>query len=381
MSDDDIIHRGKTFVVRKASEADGPALCALFKKVHLKSDLDLAQERDPDFFALPRLHTDRFDVWMGENDRGTLGGCGTLALRPGWFDGAIHNVGYLSDLRVVPGFKAPGGMPLMFKLALERARDRDGAELFYTVIFDSNRIARRALVGRDDRRRKDQPRYFAMTPFQMTSVQFTFKKGRPSRPITNATERDLPELVELLAAGGQRRTMGEVVSVELLQKRFATWPGLSLSSFLLARDATGRLVGACAPWDSEPVKRTRVLGYHGSMRWVRLGFDLGAKIFRYPALPEPGDCFRFAFLSHLEIVDDDPGVLRDLLLAAYGQLRDRGLHFMSAMVPTGSPLEPAFTGFSVTRTPMTIYAVTLPGSRYDGRDFRTLLPGFEMALS
>lgn len=368
-------------MVRRGVAADGPALCALFKKVHLKSDLDVTQERDPDFFALPRLHTERFDVWLGENERGMLGGCGTLALRPGWFDGAVHTVGYLSDLRAVPGFKAPGGMPLVFRLALERARDRDGAELFYTVIFDSNAIAKRALVGRGDRRREGQPRYQVMTPFTMTSLQFTTKKGRPRRKIEAAAPADLPALVEFLAEANRRRVMGEVFDAAYLERRLRTWPGFGLEQFLLAKDPQGRIIGCCAPWDSQEVKRTRVLGYHGSMRWVRTAFDLGAKVLRYPPLPPPGECFRFAFLSHLEVQDDDPAVLHDLYLAAYERLRPTGLHFISAMIPVGSPLERAAKGFTVTRTPMTVYAVTLPGSRYEGYDFRTSRPGFEMALS
>lgn len=379
--EDGVLHRGKTFVVRRATPNDGPALCELFKKVHLKSDLDVTQERDPDFFALPRLHTDHFDVWLGENQRGTLGGCGTLALRPGWFDGAVRTVGYLSDLRVVPGFRAPGGMPLAFRLALEEARERHGAEVFYTVIFDSNAIARRALTGRGDRRREGQPRYVPMTPFHMTSLQFTTKKGRPRGRVEPASIADLPALVELLARGGKSRVMGEVFDLPTLERRLASWPGLQLEDFLLAKDAEGRLRGCCAPWDADPVKRTRVLGYHGSMRWVRAAFDLGAKLLRYPPLPKPGECFRFAFLSHLEIEDDDPAVLHDLYLAAYERLRGRGLHFLSAMIPVGSTLEEAARGFTVTRTPMTIYAVTLPGSRYEGYNFRTSRPGFEMALS
>jgi hypothetical protein len=54
---------------------------------------------------------------------------------------------------------------------------------------------------------------------------------------------------------------------------------------------------------------------------------------------------------------------------------------MSAMIPRGSKLEAAFTGFTVNRTAMTVYAVHLRGSRHAEREVRTLHPGFEMALS
>ena len=55
--------------------------------------------------------------------------------------------------------------------------------------------------------------------------------------------------------------------------------------------------------------------------------------------------------------------------------------YLKRMVPRGSPLEGAFAGFRLQRTPMTLYSVHTPGSRFAARDFRTLSPGFEMALS
>ena len=100
-----------------------------------------------------------------------------------------------------------------------------------------------------------------------------------------------------------------------------------------------------------------------------------------PPLPASGECFRFTFLTHLEVGGDDPAVLRALLLAAYARLRPLGHHFTSAFVPRGTPLEHAFRGFTVTRTAMTLYSVHPADSRFADRDLRTLRPGFEMALS
>ena len=117
------------------------------------------------------------------------------------------------------------------------------------------------------------------------------------------------------------------------------------------------------------------------MRWVKRFFDVGAAVLRWPRLPEAGDCFAFVFLTHLEVEGDDPALLEDLLREAYRRLRPRGLHFMAALVPRGSPLEKAFRRFMVQNTAMTLYAVHAPGSSFGARDVRTRHPGFEMALS
>jgi hypothetical protein len=117
------------------------------------------------------------------------------------------------------------------------------------------------------------------------------------------------------------------------------------------------------------------------MRWTKRAFDVASFVGRFPPLPPPGECFRFSFLTHLEVEGDDPAVLRELLLAAYARQRPLRHHFMSAFVPRGSRLERAFRGFTVTRTPMTLYAVHPPESRFASEDLTTLHPGFEMALS
>lgn len=376
----DLIHRGPGYSIRRAKPDDSQALCDVVRKVHLRGALDITQERDPDFFALPRMHLADDTVWVVENDDHQIGACGTIVVRDAWIDGRIARVGYLSDLRAIPGHRAARALAAGYGQVMGHVAETLGAERFYTVIFDSNELAKQALVQRKKKVRKNQPIYQVMTPFAMTSVQFTRRKPKPSRTIRRATSADLDALVTFLAAQSKRRTMGYVFDQAMLEARFEHWPDFSIESFLLALDDGGRIVGTLAPWNTHPFKRTRVLGYHGHMWWVKTVFDLGAAVLRYPPLPKAGDCFDFVFLSHLEIVDDDPAVLRDLLLAAYAELDGTGLHFMSAMIPRGSPLQAAFSGFTVNRTDMTIYAVSMPGA--EKRDsWETMHPGFEMALS
>ncbi len=375
--------RGNGYTLRLATAADNTALCDLFASVHLKGALDLAQERAPDFFALPRMHQAEYATAAGFDDDGRLVGCGTAIVRPGYWQGAgqaagrIIKTGYLCDLRVATGFR--GGLHLArgYGGFMDWIRHELGAELFTTVIFDANTAAINALTTRSDKR-ADQPVYRPMTAFEMVSIQFTTRRSAPRR-VGPAT--DAGELLEFLAARARVRPLGEVLDAARLDARFATWPGFSLADFLVARDAKGAIVGCLAPWDTSPFKRTRVLGYHGQMVWQKRLYNLAAHLRRFTPLPPPGDCFRFPFLTHLEVADDDPAVLHDLLLAAYERLRPRGYHFMSAFLARGSPLAPAFKGFTQTRTAMTLYAVHPPDSPWAEVDVTTLRPGFEMALS
>ena len=78
MSARDVIYTGPHVTVRRAAEADNAALCEVVRRVHLRSQLDVTQERDPDFFALPRMHLGEPAVYLGENAEGFVGGCGSV---------------------------------------------------------------------------------------------------------------------------------------------------------------------------------------------------------------------------------------------------------------------------------------------------------------
>lgn len=378
-------HQSDGWYLRLAKPEDNDDLCNLFKSIHLKSSLELTQERDPDFFAMLRMHLGPYYAFTGLTNDHVVGGCASMPRRTAWDGDTKIESGYLCDLRIIPPYRSRGALGEAFDAIFELAEQDYGGELFTTVIFDTNERAKGALVekkpGVVSEKRRLQPRYREMTKFNMTSVHFTTPKPAPSKAVSAATSADRDELFQFLIDGQKRRLLGECLDDEFLTRRLDTWPGFSLSDFFIYRNARGRIVGCLAPWDTGPIKRTRVLGYHGSMAWVRRGFDLMARLRSYPPLPAPGECFKFSFLTHLEIIDDDPAVLADLLRAAYHRLRPLGGHYMAAMIPRGSNLEKAFSDFMVTRTPMTLYAVHRRNSRYDGRDFRTLHPGFEMALS
>lgn len=366
------------FVLDLAGPQDNDDICRLFKEVHVKGELDVNQERDPDFFALQRLQGGPGMTFLARDPDGQPAAIGSIVLRDAWLDGELLRTGYLCDLRVRPGFRGGVNLARCFDPVLAHVQERHGVEVFTTVVFDDNPIAHKTLRGPAAERR-GQPVYRTMTPFLMTSVQFTRPRRAPNG-VRLATASDLPQLRDFLARRGRLRVLGEDFTGDLLDQRLATWPGFSLDDFLLAVDGD-RIVGCVAPWNTEPVKRTRVLGYHGSMLWVKRVFNAGAVVFRYPALPVEGDCFRFAFLTHLEVEDDDPKVLRALLQAAYHHLYARRLHFVSAFVPRGSRLETAFGGFMVQHTAMTLYAVARRCSPMAAREWSTLQPGFEMALS
>lgn len=363
-----------------ATEADNEDICRLFREVHVSGELDLNQERDPDFFALQRLHHGEARTFVVRDADGVASAIFSAIAREAWHERERVRSAYLCDLRVRPGFRGGALLLRHYGSLLAYLQEELDVGVCTTVVFDDNERAHAALMGPAAARR-GQPAYRPMTPFDMTSVQFTRPYRAPRRTVVEATPGDVDALAAFLDRRGRERLLGEVFADGLLQRRLADWPGFSLSDFLLIKGQTGQILACLAPWDTYDVKRTRVLGYHGQMKWVKRGFDVGATLLRWPKLPEAGGCFRFAFLTHLEVEDDDPELLEALLRAAYRKLRAKRLHFMSALVPRGSPMEAAFRRFTVQRNAMTLYAVHPADSPWSERSFKTQHPGFEMALS
>ncbi len=369
-----------TWALRRAIPDDNARLCELVRSIHMKGKLDVTQERDPDFFALSRMHLGDAETWVFLDEARNVEGCVSLCMRDAWLQGARVRTAYYCDLRLSSKLRGGAILAKTSPVFMKHARETLGVELVHDVVFDTNAVARAALEKRGEKRR-DVAIHAPMTPFDMTSVQLTTEKPAPSGSIQRARDADLEGIADLLRDDQRARPLGFVVDEELLSARIRTWPGFSIESFFVSRDASGKINGCVAPWDTKSFKRTRVLGYHGEMRLVRAAFDVTARLRGFRRLPKPGECFDFSFLTHLAAKDDNPAIVRDLVLAAYRELLPTRQHFASAMVPRGSPIAKAFDGFTVQRTPMTLYAVFEPGSAWEKADLRTLRPGFEMALS
>lgn len=353
-------------------------MCELFRSVTMDADMQLAVEREPDFFALYTLQECDVHSLVATLDD-AVEGIATFLARPGYLGGERVRVGYAGDLRFSSKLRGMFMSRNYGRVFAEASAALD-CEVMLTAIMHENEAAMRALVARH-RRYPDKPVYRLLRSFDILNVQFTLPhRVRRSRyQVRRATNADLPTIATHLAADHERRPFGYVFDVGVLQRRLETWPGLSIDNFYLA--FVGReLVGVVAPWDAQAVKRYRVLAYRGRMRWVRLAANAIATALRGERLPAAGELFRYFYLTHVSISHDDPAILRALLDHIYRDHRRRGYHFFTTAVFAGDPLAEAYAGFQTTALPAGLYTMARPGGRYDGVDFGPGRPGFEAAL-
>jgi hypothetical protein len=368
--------------VRLASRQDSAGLADLFARVVLDSDLSFAVERDPDFFALydmewPAREQVVFTAQLDGKDEGVASFLG----RDAYLRGQRVRTAYMSDLRVSPKISGKVFGKMMGE-RYQEARRVLGAELMYTAVFDSNKAAQKALVERNPRF-PDKPWYNPLRKFSIQSLHFLSPRAlRLARhKVRKATARDLDAIVAMLTKDHEKRPFGYVFEDGLLERRLKSWPRFGIERFYLAVDARDNILGCVAPWDALDVKRYRVVGYKGDMRWVKRGYNLAARALGAQPLPEPGGLLRYLYLTHVCVPSEDPGVMAALVDAVYAEHWGRGYCFICSIVEQGDPLSAAYRGYVSTGLPATLYAVTPHDQPLDASTLGQGRAGFEACLA
>lgn len=348
----------------------------------MDADLSLSIRRAPTVDALYALHAREWETWVVADGDDVIEGMGSVLVRDSSLEGQPCNVGYLGDLRFSARAEGRHLLDRAFGPILRQTRERHDCEYYLTAIITANTRARRALTVQTARAvRHGRPRYTLLREFDIRSLHLVPPRlhERAAVSVRRATAGDIASIASLLDDDARRRPFGYRMSEFALQSRLASWPGLKIESFHVAESSRG-LVGVVAPWDAAPVKQTVVVKYSGTFSRVRLLHDMAARSLRRPSLPEPGGAFRYQYLTHLAVPSDDPRVLRALLASVYESARRDNFHFLSACVPVGDPLKPAYRGYLATNIRAQLYLVTLADVPIPEALFSAPMPGFEMAL-
>jgi hypothetical protein len=301
-----------------AGPADDPELRRLLRENPVPGPVSISYEREPDYFLAASVEGDPSQTIVGR-DGDRVVGLGSRSIHTAYVDGEPRPIGYLGQLRLDRGFR--GRAHLLFQgYDLFRELHRGSGPPFYlTSLVDGNRAAERILASGHPR----LPRYRFFDSFKVLALKV--RAARPSR-VRPARAEDLPDIVDVLRRFGSRHQLcRRWTAEELLRAR-----GLSVEDFLLGVSG-GRMVGCSALWDQSGFKQAVVRGYSSLLRLLRpvLG------------LPELGEPLRMAYLSHVAVVDDDPGVLVELIRGTMVRARERGIRYLVLGLAERNPMLPA----------------------------------------
>jgi hypothetical protein len=372
---------------RLASPADNARILTFFEETPMRtSAFDVRYCRRPDFFRLIRYQADRAHVIVLENERGGIDGLGTVAVRPGWVGGRSTTVGYLGDLRirfdrqVLPRWRRLFGDLVMRAPEIDELAD---CTHWFTAVMDDNRLARTALGPK----RPGMPLLVPLAPFVMRNLILRLPLTRSRRAsrccdVHRAVEADRGRVAEFFERENRSLPLGFRGELE---RRLARWEGLSISDFIYATDAKGRIVACVAPWSPSAAKQTLVPYLPAHVR----ALGRVAAVWPTPAvrLPQAGQPLRILYLTHLTFASrlngtDRALVFRAMLDRVFDDRLAAEWHCVALCDFRAWELGRALRGFVQETVPITVYEVVAPGrsGAGEGALYAGGPPAFEMAM-
>lgn len=307
-------------------------------------------------------------------------GCLTVVVRPARFGTEAIRIGELCDVRLEPGSRGGTIFPRALKAALEYVGNWYDIEVFRTAVLGDDFRSLWPWLRRNERR-YEQPMAQVMSRMDVVWLPLNVRwLPRPTHHLQRAKELDREELVAFLLKSEATRRMGLSLTPSQLSRRFATWPTFGVENFQLVRGSNGQIVGCGAPWNPDSLRTFRLGRPSLGSKLARMRFDWRAKFTGLGALPKPQVDLAPLLVTHMEVADDDPAILRDLLI---GILRDlepthqKGLLFA---IPKTPSFDRALQGFPNYRIPVSLLAITPAGTPGNNVDFRARRTGFELAF-
>jgi len=347
------------FVVREARPSDNGGLVALAAACAMVGDLSLRIDRRPDFFALNRLEGDRWRVAVAERG-GSIVGCVGWSERRAFVNGREMRTGYAGDLKVHPEHRdtrIADALSLWAEAACANLPPRAPALI---TVLAGNRAMERRLSGV-----RGVPRFTRIGTIRTHSITILWKRGALARRGSSSirTERarwiDVSQMGELWNRVAKNRQLAPVMTASSLGAWIRKAPGLDISSYRIARSASGEMLGFAAVWNQQAFKQLTVLGYSRRIAGARKVFNVVAPVVGAEPLPAPGAPLSCVTLLHVCVPGDRPDVLRALVIDAHNELRHSGVSFMNVGLDVKDPLANALGGLFAQPTDVNAYVLAM----------------------
>ena len=341
------------FVIRDARVSDNEGLIALAAACPMVGEISLRIDRGPSFFALNRLEGESWRVGVAERD-GTIVGCVGVSERRSYVNGRETRTGYAGDLKVHPEHR---DTKIADELSMYSERAfvslPPTAPVLITVLA-GNRSMERRLSGP-----RGVPAFTRIGTIRTHSVPILWRRrvGGSIR-IAPATWNDVAEMAALWKRVAPLRQLAPVFPVDAMAWLIRPVPGLNISSYRVARAASGELLGFLAVWDQRSFKQLKVVGYSPRMKAARAVFNALAPLAGGERMPDTGQALSCVTIAHICVPNDRPEVLRALVASAHNELRHAGVSFMNIGLDTRDPLSSAMDGFFAQPTDVNAYVTT-----------------------
>lgn len=317
--------------VRRAETDDHAALEALFRATAMGSQVRIAVQRDPDYFAGASVQAAEPCVWASFEASGRAVGLLSAGKRRVWVEGEWE-MRYLCDLRIHSDWQRSTLLSRGYRL-LKREVFATG-EWAQTLVLEDNVRATELLTSR----RAGLPEYRPAGVYRTWLLPAQDVSSEPGIHVRRASADDLAEMQRLYDEAMKRRSFGEMLTLSGFGE--GRWHGMSLEDFLVA-EREGRVIGTLGLWDQSSFQRLVIAGYSQAVSMLRPIWNGWAALSNNVPLPSPGAVVAMRKATAIACEDDDPAILRALLAKA---LKERDARLTLVGMSEADPLVPAMEG-------------------------------------
>jgi ribosomal protein S18 acetylase RimI-like enzyme len=307
--------------VEEARPEDDPELRRMLRDNPMDGEIRVSLEREPNAFLAAAVEGEPHRTIVARGPAGGIVGLGSRSVWNAFVNGQPVRIGYLSQLRVDRSARGKRRLLAAGYDLIRSFRRADELPFDVTSIIADNDVVRR-LLGAG---LPGLPTYQEIAGFTTLVLPATSRPRKPSG-IERGTRERMAGIAACLERNRQRYQFAPRFSVEdLLSPERSR--GLAPEDFFVAL-AGGEVVGCLALWDQSGFKQVVVRGYAPRLARRRPWINLVSPLLGTPRLPAPGEILPHAYLSHVAVDGDDPGLFQALVEEAYAEARARGLVYL-----------------------------------------------------
>lgn len=286
--------RGAKYI---ASPEDGKEILRILESSAAQGGIELVYTRRDDAYASYMKEPGHAHVFVSKDGDRTVGTCAEL-VRQVYIGGQKRKVAYICGLKKDANYDGLVGFGLGFIKALQH----DDVDFYYCSVVADNTAAQ-MIFSKNSRALSMRP--FSEYKTYIFSPKVQIKAPKHRLTFRQATEADLPLLLEFLNAEGRKKDLFPVI--DSLDQFY----GLMVENFYLLLDGN-QIVATGALWDQTGYKQYIVKKYHGLMRLARIANPLLATL-GYIRLPKEEHPLDLAMLSFFLSKDDNEELYRIFL--------------------------------------------------------------------
>ena len=286
--------RGAKYI---ASPEDGKDILRILESSAAQGGIELVYTRRDDAYASYMKESGQAHVFISKDGNRTVGTCAELVRRV-YIGGQIRKAAYICGLKKDANYDGLVGFGPGFIKALQH----DDVDFYYCSVVADNTEAQK-MFSKNSRALSMRP--FAEYKTYIFSPKVRIKAPKHGLSFRQATEADLPSLLEFLNAEGRKKDLFPVIG------SLDQFYGLMVENFYLLLEGN-QIVATGALWDQTGYKQYIVKKYHGLMSLARIANPLLSAL-GYIRLPKEEHPLDLAMLSFFLSKDDNEELYRIFL--------------------------------------------------------------------